>query len=416
MPKFFYDLTELFYQMNAKVPYYGIAKTVMEVGYELAKLDQDIEFVLFSPGHQRFLKVDVSLDDPTGGGVLRPNMPHKVAPTRLRRSQAHNSALWFRLHSLLRVRQERAKWRALPDDQIRPVNLDGQLLISLSQPRIISDFHFALHQRGESVTVLPLLHDLIPLHSDAKRKFNRTFLQDNCYILQHCKNVIANSAFTRAEILVFAQRGVVPNPNQVFALPLAHEFRAQVPSVSPDIPHKGYFLTVGSMPGRKNLETILDAMQLIQTKGGRMPKLVIAGAKRKRIPKLLDQSYPGLNDHVAFEISPSPVRLEALYRKALGTILPSFIEGWGLPAAESLWLDRPAIAADIPVLREVLGEAGVFFDPHRPEELAKKMTALAEDAGYTTRVMLQITKARPALRSWKQVAQDLIAIAEKARP
>lgn len=56
MPDVFYDLSELFLNSSVRFKYYGIARTVMEVAYELTKLDGSIRYVIYSPLHRRFLR------------------------------------------------------------------------------------------------------------------------------------------------------------------------------------------------------------------------------------------------------------------------------------------------------------------------------------------------------------------------
>ena len=418
MPKFYYDLTELLYQMNAKTPYYGIAKTVMEIGYELAKRHRDVTFVVFSQAHQQFLEATPILDDKSGDRPLRLEFSRRVAPTRLRRSRAHSRSVIRKVGSVLRCRMERAKWRDAPEGSVNPVNLDGQLLVSLSQPRILSDFHFALKQRGESVDLLPLLHDMIPLHFDENQKYKRNFIKDNHYILRNCQSVIANSEFTKSDIQRLCDVGALPPCRDIFTVPLAHEFRIHggTEGDAPPPAHENYFLTVGITPGRKNLEVILEAILELRAQGRQPPKLILAGAPRKRILKMLDRPpYAELKDHVGFEFNPSPARLAALYEGAHALLLPSLIEGWGLPAAEAVWLKTPVIAADIPVLHEVLGPAGIFFPPQDATALAEVLHRLTEEADYQEEIVAKIAKRYPDLRSWERVTEDLVKAAQAYR-
>ena len=57
--------------------------------------------------------------------------------------------------------------------------------------------------------------------------------------------------------------------------------------------------------------------------------------------------------------------LGALYAGALAVVLPSWLEGFGLPPVEGIAAGTPAIVSDLPVLREVLGEGALFVPPGR---------------------------------------------------
>jgi glycosyltransferase involved in cell wall biosynthesis len=92
-------------------------------------------------------------------------------------------------------------------------------------------------------------------------------------------------------------------------------------------------------------------------------------------------------------------------------VLPSFIEGWGLPAGEALWFGRRVICSDIPVLREVCGDQAHFFNPKNPESLADLIEAIdTPDRSYTMEHLDEGVKAvvRRSLRSWERVAEDLL--------
>ncbi len=50
MTAVFYDLSEQFLANGRRFKYYGIVRTVMEVGYELAQTG-NVRFVVYSPAH-----------------------------------------------------------------------------------------------------------------------------------------------------------------------------------------------------------------------------------------------------------------------------------------------------------------------------------------------------------------------------
>ena len=54
-------------------------------------------------------------------------------------------------------------------------------------------------------------------------------------------------------------------------------------------------------------------------------------------------------------------------------VFPSYLETFGHPLLEAMASDVPLVAADIPVFREVAGDAALYADPHRPEALASAM-------------------------------------------
>ncbi len=414
MPPIYYELSELFFVMSPKVRHYGIARTVMEVGYALSQISQDVHFVIFSSAHDSFFEVTPDLGTASANGVLDLGLPPGTRPKRLRRSIAHAPAF---AHPAHRIRRwlNLLRWRRIPAGSARKVNLDGAVLITLSQPRLISDYLWSLKRQGQSPILLPLLHDMMPLHEAKKRSYNSYFLLDNKYIMENSHAVLANSRFTAGEIAHFSAIGMLPKAAQIHAIQLAHELHApQAEAPTNTALYSDYLLCVGTLPGRKNLECVLDALVLLQKQQGSVPNIVLAGAHRKRIHALVTEgNYAVIKHRVFFATDPSQGELQVLYQQARGVILPSFIEGWGLPAAEALWLGTPALVADTPVMQEMAGDLGLYFDPNSAEDLARKMQALFEDETAYQALRARIRASQPNLRSWLDVARDLLEVARQ---
>jgi glycosyltransferase involved in cell wall biosynthesis len=97
---------------------------------------------------------------------------------------------------------------------------------------------------------------------------------------------------------------------------------------------------------------------------------------------------------------------EALFKRALLFVLPSFEEGFGLPALEAMSAGIPVIASNRGALPELIGEAGLLVDPEDAEGLAVAISRLAGDA------VLRATCAERGLArarqfTWEQTARDV---------
>jgi glycosyltransferase involved in cell wall biosynthesis len=71
--------------------------------------------------------------------------------------------------------------------------------------------------------------------------------------------------------------------------------------------------------------------------------------------------------------------LAALYSDALALVLPSFSEGFGLPALEAISCGTPVLASRSGAVAEVIGAAGLTFDPHNPSEIGQRIRRLANE-------------------------------------
>jgi glycosyltransferase involved in cell wall biosynthesis len=71
--------------------------------------------------------------------------------------------------------------------------------------------------------------------------------------------------------------------------------------------------------------------------------------------------------------------LAALYSDALALVLPSLSEGFGLPALEAISCGTPVLASRSGAVAEVIGAAGLTFDPHNPSEIGHQICQLANE-------------------------------------
>lgn len=423
MPAIFFDLSEQFLANGYRPRYYGIVRTVMEVGYEMAKSDAAVRFVIYSPAHGRFFEVTPRLDAASPTGVMDPGLPPEATPIRLR--QSFPTRKKWRDGLLTAARPvinwiNRRRWQHVPARAAVPVDLDGQVLISLGRPKIMADYLINLERRGTRVRLIPLLHDMIPLHAFADREktmFTSHFMHDNRHVIGRAHLLLANSVFTKQEITHFGDEGHFPDLPPVVAVPLSHELRPTGEPVRQAPPQQPYVLCVGTQTGRKNLECVMDALLNLSEQNRPVPRLVLAGARRKRTETYVRQSkFAAIRDQVQFYCNPNQTELAALYQGAHALIISSYMEGWGLPLGEALWLGTPALASHAPALQEVGGDLAFYFDPADPVALARLIDHLQSDADAYAALKARITAARPRLRSWRHVAQDILTASEALPP
>lgn len=416
----FYDVSELFHVSRASFRYYGIARTVMEIGAELKRADPAVRFVVYAPATRRFHEVDVRVT--TGDAPLDIGLPPAARPIKLRHYAPERRALSRLAHRpfALAVRAaNRWRWRAVTGRAAPIVNLNGRLLLSLARPKLMAEFLLATERGGERPRFRPVLYDMIPVR-DANGgnvpdlpRFARKFLHDNAYAIERAERVATISAFTRDETSRAAERGLLPRPPAMVPIPLAHELRSGdgSPDLPPDLPER-FVLGVGTAPGRKNLEGVLRALAILRERGRSVPHLVLAGAVRSRTRELLEgDEAASIRDRVVLIENPDQSSLVELYQRASALVIASFVEGWGLPLGEALWCGTPGLAADIPALNEVGGDLAHYFDPNDAAALAALIDRFANDPRALAAERERLANARERLRSWADVAADMAAFA-----
>ncbi len=152
------------------------------------------------------------------------------------------------------------------------------------------------------------------------------------------------------------------------AQPLTGKARADL-----GVPER-YFVFVGSLDPRKNLPRLLASHAALRDDDPEAPELVLAGPAGREASLT---AVPG----VTLTGWLADATLQSLVAGAVALVLPSIDEGFGLPALEALAVGRPVVAADIPVLREVVGGYAEYADPYDVSALAAALGRAARLPG-----------------------------------
>jgi glycosyltransferase involved in cell wall biosynthesis len=131
-----------------------------------------------------------------------------------------------------------------------------------------------------------------------------------------------------------------------------------------------YLLFVGSRNAHKNLKCLIDAFGRLLPEFPDL-KLVIAGA-RMRLRDEVDEALEAgrFRESLIPYLTATDREIRNLYAHARAFVFPSLIEGFGIPPLEAIAFGIPAVCSDIPVIREVCGDAVKYADPHDPSDFA----------------------------------------------
>lgn len=249
------------------------------------------------------------------------------------------------------------------------------------------------------------IHDLIQVQmpdvaTPAKRLYYQLIVKPAC---RRACRVLTVSEYSRSQIIEWSglpQERVVNVGNGV-GLP----FQAEGQRYEPGFP---YVLYVGNFRPHKNLHRLFLAFRGLQYPGLR---LLLAGTPNPEIATRLDEV--GIRNRSTFLGALSDSELACAYRGALFLVLPSLIEGFGLPALEALACGTPVVVSRSTALPEVVGEAGIFVDPLDVEDIRRGMERVLCDHGLRT-TMAQLGLQRAIQFSWDKVASRVRAVLEEA--
>lgn len=170
------------------------------------------------------------------------------------------------------------------------------------------------------------------------------------------------------------------------------------------------FLAVGNRIPHKNWVSLIRALPLIPEE--KRPRLVITGSRgddplRPVVTELGLEKWVDLKSWIPED------ELAWLYANATAIMVPSFHDGFCLPALEAMHVGLPVLSSNIPVYREVCGDAAGYYDPRDLQSIADSMMKAVEEPEWL-RDLAERGYARTALFTWERTAQATLESFKRA--
>jgi len=301
-------------------------------------------------------------------GDLAPRAPrlgHLSPEERRQRQRAENSPAPSRSIIASWAQQMAATWAHDPlGPVLRQARAARQPVIYLraSSDRLEAPAPFE-RLKAQGVKMVVMTHDTIPLDFP---EFVRPKAAQLCAtriatMARLADGIVANSHYSaaRLEPLLAPYRPRIAVAHLGIDAPLPSDHL-------PPLVDAPYFLIVSTIEARKNHALLLNLWRrMVDEMGHDAPRLVIAGKRgwEAHLPLAILDRASDLAPYV-YEAGAVPDEaLHVLRRNARALLMPSFVEGFGMPVTEALAVDTPVIASDIPVFREIAAEACELLDP-----------------------------------------------------
>ncbi len=174
--------------------------------------------------------------------------------------------------------------------------------------------------------------------------------------------------------------------------------------------HHKYLLFVGTVQPRKNLVRLIEAYTRL--KGSLdlarddMMRLVIAGKLGWNYEEVVELAK---KQNVLITGYISEAERDSLLRNALVYVQPSITEGFGLPIIEAMRAGVPVVSSNGGALSEVVGDAGVLFDPYDIDDIRNKLQMVLESKALRNKLIVA-GSGRVDKFSWEKAAMSTFSI------
>jgi glycosyltransferase involved in cell wall biosynthesis len=261
--------------------------------------------------------------------------------------------------------------------------------------------------------VVTLIHDTaFARHPEFFSRFDRLWMNRTIpFSARHSAGVVTDSQFSKDELVELY--GVAPDRIGVYQNAVDPIFLDPTPRPSREAPP--YFLAVGNVQPRKNLSTLIRAYRtLLDREPDMRERLVLVGNKQYLADDLLGEGAgEAAAGRLVYTGYVSDEELAGLFQHATAFVYPSVYEGFGLPPLEAMAVGTPAIVSDIPVMREVVGDAAVRVPVRDASALADAMARARDDAALRAR-LIEAGRMRAASFTWQSGAASIMRALERA--
>lgn len=274
------------------------------------------------------------------------------------------------------------------------VSTDGFVPLNISIPivNVIHDLNFEHNPEHLPRVVLKYYKTFFPQYAKVSTRiatvsqFSKQDISSTYGISEKLIDVVYNGVSSEFEPLIDAQKNIIKKTYTQGC---------------------EYFIYVGSLHPRKNIERLFDAFEIFKKQTNSDIKLVIVGEAMflsKPIKKAFERNM--YKHDIVFTGRVSNKDLGLLVGSAYAMTYVPLFEGFGIPILEAFACNVPVITSRCTSMPEVAGNAALLCDPTHIESIAVAMKRIVQDSKVYNELQ-QAAEIQKQKFSWDKTANLL---------
>jgi glycosyltransferase involved in cell wall biosynthesis len=254
------------------------------------------------------------------------------------------------------------------------------------------------------------IHDLICFQYPKQNKFQYIYFKFILpFIVRSCKKIVVISEFTKQDVI--KHYNVSPDKLVVIYCGHDHLNDSKISVQETDMNKleevtggKPFFFTAGASYGHKNVDKIIEAIQVLPEH-----LLLVTGPNNAYYHQLKQLAATRKYTNIVFLNYVSDSFLKLLYKTCVANIYISSYEGFGSTPLEAAMNDKVSIVSDKSVLPEIYGDSVIYVNP---EEIGEVEDALKSVASSKFNADLYKSRFPHLIKkySWSNMADGIIHV------
>ncbi len=179
---------------------------------------------------------------------------------------------------------------------------------------------------------------------------------------------------------------------------------------------KPYFLYVGNAYPHKNLERAIKAIVILNEKKDEKVLFLIASSRNvftRKLEKFIKKNHA--EEFVKLLGFVDEEDLPQLYKKSVGFVFPSLMEGFGLPGLEAMKAHAVVLCSYIKVFLEIYLNNAIYFDPLEVKSITAAMERVLTLSSVERKKKIENGREFVKKYSWEKMAKETLNIYESVK-